>query len=187
MNSINMPIRVSIKVTQAHNWICTMHIPLTFPLIIKKLFFQDFFHFVEHTHKSPSAHRLQTPTQLLLLTLLIYTSSHGSTFTITPTPPTPSSFPDHNNLCFLPSITSILAPCPLHLTYCKQHTIILSHFFTNFSLSTHTTCIPHPKAPIWPSVILLAMLALSRMRGCTSFLKLSSAAHPYLWANWHPQ
>ena len=41
-----------------------MHVPLTFQFITKRLFLPDFFHFVDHAHKSPSAHPLQRPQQL---------------------------------------------------------------------------------------------------------------------------
>ena len=52
----------------------------------------------------------------LLLTLL--------PFTIAPTPPTPSPFPDHHSLYLLSFIPCILEHCPLHLTSCMQHTSI---------------------------------------------------------------
>ena len=60
--------------------------------------------------------------------------------------------------------------------------IHFSQLITNFSsLSTKTTYIshpnPHPNVPIRPLVILHAILARSRMRGCTFLLKVDRC-HP---------
>ena len=38
-----------------------------------------------------------------------------------PTPPIPSLFPDKHSLYLLTRISTNRAPCPLHLTFCRQH------------------------------------------------------------------
>ena len=95
----------------------------------------------------------------LSLTPLISTSySHSSSFTTTIAPPTPSDFPDHHSTYPLTPIPSILEPCPLNLTSCKQHTSIILFFSSSqtsptiplrlptFHVSTYTpkrpSCLP---------------------------------------------
>ena len=60
---------------------------------------------------------------------------------------------------------------PSHLLQTTHINHSLSQFFTDVFLSTQTTYFPcsnlHPKAPIRPPVIPQAMLAGSRMLGCT--------------------
>ena len=48
------------------------------------------------------------------------TFSHSSSFTITPTLPTPYPFPNHHSLYLLPLIPSIILTCHLHLNSCKH-------------------------------------------------------------------
>ena len=97
----------------------------------------------QHNKETP-----KKPTQLPPLTLLIFTTfSHSSSFTITPTLPTPYPFPDHHSLYLLPFTPSILAPCSIHLTSCKQHISIIlflssSHTSTHFPLSPPIYHIP---------------------------------------------
>ena len=103
-----------------------MHIPLTYQLIIQRLFFLQTSSTMQSIPTNqPRASSSKTKVNTLSLTLLTSTTfSHSFSFTITPTPPTPSPFPDHHSLYLLPYI-SFLAPCPLHLTSCKQHTSII--------------------------------------------------------------
>ena len=103
-------------------------------------------YFVEHTNKSASAHPLPTvPTQLTPLTLLTPINlSHSSSFTITPMPPTPSTFPDHHNLNLFSSMLNIQKPCHLHLTQCKPYTSTI--FLPTF---VHTISPSSTKPPIF--------------------------------------
>ena len=125
-------------------------------------------------------------TTIISLSLILHTpttSIHSSSFTITPTQQASSPFSDNHSLYVLPFIPKILAPCPLHLISCKQHTIILflSSLQTSPPFPTQTTHIPHPnpqpKAPIRPPIILQAILALPRMR-CITFLSMVGRYRP---------
>ena len=151
-----------------------MHNPLTFQLIIKGCFSSKL---LPRCRAYPQINlsissSMATAVITLSLTLLTSTTcSHSSSSAIAPTPPTPSPFPDHHSLYRLPFIPSILAPCPLHLTSCIQHSsfiLFLGSSSLSSSLSTHTTYIPHPsphpKAPIRPPVILLVMFVCSKVR-----------------------
>ena len=104
------------------------------------VFLLNFFHFAEHTHRSTSVHPLQKLQQQSSLSLTLLTSSilSHSSFTIIPTPPTPSPLPDHHSLYLLPFTPSILATCPLHLTSCIQRTSII------LFLSSSQTSPPFP-------------------------------------------
>ena len=100
-----------------------MHIPLTFQLIIKRLvFFQTSSTFWRIPTNQPqhilskdnnNSHHHHLP-------FLLLPSFHTAPPSLPP--PTPSLFPVHHSLrLFLSSP----APCPLHLTSCKQHTSII--------------------------------------------------------------
>ena len=137
-----------------------MHISVIFQLIIKRLVFHPL---CGAYQQSASAHPLQKQTQLPSLTHLTTTTlSHSFSFTITPTPPSPSPFPDHLNLSpsTNPQHNSTLSS-PFHILQTTHTTYNRCQFFTNISLSTQTTYIPHPnlhpKAPIRPPIILQAM------------------------------
>ena len=177
MESVNMPSSVSIKVAQAHNELTwTMHIPLTFLLIIKRLFFFQTSSTLwiiptnqpQHIlFKNNNIHHSNTyPSHFyhLFTQLLLHHNSH-TTNSISF-----SRLPQLTSFSFDPQHPSTLHS-PSHLLWATHINHPLSRFSVNFSqLFTQTTKIPrpnpHPNAPIRPPDILQAKLSRSRMLGC---------------------
>ena len=145
---------VSIKVTQAHKQLtCTTHIPLTFQLITKSLFFSQTSSTLRSiTTNQPrlilfkkynkSHHSITYPSYIChhFTQLLLHHNFHTST---------PSPFQEHHSLYNLPYIPSILATFHLHLTSCKQHTSTITFISSPFRLRLLTFHVTNctPKLP----------------------------------------
>ena len=108
-----------------------MHVQLTFQLIIDSLFFfqtsstkkPQHIPFKNYDNNHPS---ITYPSYIYHLFKQLYHHDNSNTT---------NSFPRTSQLILLPFYLSILVPCPLHLTFCKQHTSIipfLSYSQTSF-------------------------------------------------------
>ena len=186
-----MPTQMSIKGTQAHDKIiCTMYVPLTFQLIIERLFFYQISSTLQSIPTNHPQHTLfknkhnclhsityQSYFHHLLTQLLLHHNSHTtnsiSSCKIPPQHISPSLHPQHPRTM----------PSPSHFLQTTHTNHPLSQFFTIFSsLSIQTNYIPHhnphPKTPVRPPVISQSVPMCSRMKRCTFLSKVGRCIPP---------